>query len=159
MVYGARMRYPEPQYTGTSNPQIPHIITAPSVAILLIAGAIVSGCVGTGELRSARGAPIAVQSVHMSGAGHYVDLRYRVLDAQRAQAALGPSVRPRLIDEATGAVMAVPTTAKLGSLRQTQASQTPGRTYFVLFVNSGVREGSRVTAELGELRFEHLRIE
>jgi hypothetical protein len=100
-----------------------------------------------------------VESVHLSAAGRFVDLRYRVLDAGRAQGALGPQVRPRLIDEATGAVMAVPTTAKLGSLRQTQGAQKPGRTYFVLFVNRGVREGSLVTAELGALRFEHLRIE
>jgi hypothetical protein len=101
-----------------------------------------------------------VESVHLTAAGHFVDLRYRVLDVGRAQAALGPKIRPRLIDEATGAVMAVPTTAKLGSLRQTQGEQKAGRTYFVLFVNSsGVREGSRVTAELGALRFEHLQIE
>ena len=126
---------------------------------MLIAGALASGCAHLGTGRADERAPIAVQSVHLSGAGHYIDLRYRVLDAERAQAALGPKVRPRLIDEVTGAVMGVPTTAKLGSLRQTQAAQTPGRTYFVLFVNSGVREGSNVTAELGDLRFEHLRIE
>ena len=98
--------------------------------------------------------------MRLTAAGHYLDLRYRVLDAERAQEALGPEVRPRLIDEANGTVMAVPMTAKLGSLRQTQAVQEPGRTYFVMFVNSGgVSPGSRVTAELGELKFEHLVVE
>lgn len=120
---------------------------------------LIGGCATTADVRASQRAPIAVEAVHLSAAGHFVDLRYRVLDAERAQAALGPKVRPRLIDEATGAVMAVPTTAKLGSLRQTQGTQKPGRTYFVLFVNRGMREGSLVTAELGELRFEHLRIE
>jgi hypothetical protein len=106
------------------------------------------------------GAPIDVQSVRLTAAGHYIDLRYRVLDASRAQAALGPTVRPQLINEATGAVMAVPMTAKLGPLRQTQAVQKPGRTYFVMFVNNGgVQAGSRVTAELGELKFKHLVVE
>jgi hypothetical protein len=127
------------------------------MAIMLIAGLLAGGCATS---RTApEHPPIAVQAVHLSGAGHFVDLRYRVLDAIAAQAALGPKVRPRLIDEATGTVMGVPTTAKLGSLRQTQAEQKTGRTYFVLFVNGGVREGSRVTAELGDLRFEHLVIE
>lgn len=126
---------------------------------MLTASALIAGCATAKHTRTSQSAPIAVESVHLSGAGHFVDLRYRVLDAERAQAALGPKIRPRLIDEATGAVMGVPTTAKLGSLRQTQGAQKPGRTYFVLFVNSGVREGSRVTAELGDLRFEHLQIE
>ena len=126
---------------------------------MLTSCVLIGGCATANHESASQGAPIAVESVHLSAAGHFVDLRYRVLDAERAQAALGPKIRPRLIDEATGAVMAVPTTAKLGSLRQTQGAQKPGRTYFVLFVNSGVREGSRVTAELGELRFEHLRIE
>ena len=149
----------ERQNRTTRHPHSPRNLTAIQIGIVLIAGVLAGGCAGTDARDATRLAPIAVQSVHMSGAGHYVDLRYRVLDPARAQAALGPRVRPRLIDEATGAVMAVPTTAKLGSLRQTQADQKPGHTYFVLFVNSGVREGSRVTAELGELRFEHLRIE
>lgn len=144
----------------TRNPQAARrISSACTVAIVLIAGALTGGCAHLGAERVDEHAPITVQSVHLSGAGHYVDLRYRVLDAARAQAVLGPTVRPRLIDEATGTIMGVPTTAKLGSLRQTQAAQKPGRTYFVLFVNTGVREGSSVTAELGALRFEHLRIE
>jgi hypothetical protein len=100
--------------------------------------------------------PIEVQSVRLTAAGHYVDLRYRVLDAAGATAALGPKVRPQLVNEASGAVMAVPMTAKLGSLRQTQGRQTTGRTYFVMFVNKGLQPGTHVTAELGELKFKHL---
>ena len=81
-------------------------------------------------------------------------------DPQAAQRALGPKIRPKLIDEASGVEMSVPTTAKLGSLRQTQGQQRTGRTYFVLFINNaGVRSGSRVTAELGDLRFRHLVVE
>jgi hypothetical protein len=150
---------PEPEHDTTRHPHSSSNLTATRIAIVLIAGVLAGGCAGTSPRKAPEQAPIAIQAVHLSGAGHYVDLRYRVLDAERARAALGPRIRPRLIDEATGAVMGVPTTAKLGSLRQTQADQKPGRTYFVLFVNSGVREGSRVTAELGDLRFEHLRIE
>jgi len=149
----------EPERTQHTRTQVTRKVGALGSAILLAAAGLLGACAATHAERAERRAPIAVESVRLTAAGHFVDLRYRVLDAERAQAALGPSVRPRLIDEATGAVMAVPTSAKLGSLRQTQGVQKPGRTYFVLFVNSGVREGSRVTAELGELRFDHLRIE
>jgi hypothetical protein len=132
-----------------------------SFAPLLALCAVAGGCATPSAIAPPRGdAPISIVAVQLTAAGHYVDLRYRVTDPERAQAALGPKVRPRLINEANGAAMAVPTTAKLGSLRQTQAVQEAGRTYFVMFINSGgVREGSRVTAELGELRFENLRVE
>lgn len=110
---------------------------------------------------SAPAAPVlSIDSVHMSAAGMLVDLRYRVLDPARAQQALGPKIRPKLIDEQTGIEMAVPTTAKLGSLRQTQGQQRAGRSYFVLFVNTArVAPGSRVRAELGELVYPHLLVQ
>jgi hypothetical protein len=121
------------------------------------------GCLGLiGGCASMRTppAPITIQSVHLTAANHYVDLRYRVLDSAAAQRALGPGVKPRLIDERTGITMAVPTTAKLGSLRQTQNAQKPNHTYFVLFINgAGLKPGSRVTAELGTLRFTHLTVQ
>ena len=135
---------------------------AASFAPLLTLCALAAGCATGGAVAPVvpADAPISVVAVQLTAAGHYVDLRYRVIDPERAQLALGPKVRPQLINEANGTAMAVPTTAKLGSLRQTQAVQETGRTYFVMFVNSGgVQTGSRVTAELGELRFEHLLVE
>jgi hypothetical protein len=124
-----------------------------------LAGASAGKGAGAGA-RAGAGAALTIDSIHMSAAGTLIDLRYRVVDAERAGRALGPKVRPRLIDEASGIEMAVPNTAKLGSLRQTQGTQREGRTYFVLFVNSArIGPGSRVTAELGELRFQHLLVE
>jgi O-phosphoseryl-tRNA(Cys) synthetase len=137
-------------------------IRGASLGLLLAATALAAGCATQNSRAPDSDEPIAVESVRLTAAGHYIDLRYRVLDPERARAVLGPTVkvRPRLVNEANGAVMAVPTTAKLGSLRQTQAPQKSGRTYFVMFVNSGGLEtGSRVTAELGELRFKHLIVE
>lgn len=134
---------------------------AASIVPLLALSALATGCAtGAAVAPVSAEAPISVVAVQLTAAGHYVDLRYRVIDPERAQLALGPKVRPQLINEANGVAMAVPMTAKLGSLRQTQAVQKPGRTYFVMFVNSGgVQSGSSVTAELGELRFEHLIVE
>ncbi|MBS0387507.1 MAG: hypothetical protein JSR15_03415 [Proteobacteria bacterium] len=106
------------------------------------------------------GPVLAIESVHMSAAGRLIDLRYRVIDPARAQRALGPKIRPKLIDERTGIEMSVPTTAKLGSLRQTQGQQRSGRSYFVLFVNTArIAPGARVRAELGELVYPNLLVQ
>ncbi len=123
-----------------------------------------AGCAATHPGPHARHADatatIQVESVHLSAAGNYVDVRYRVLDAARATQALGAKVRPRLVDERNGLEMGVPTTAKLGSLRQTQGQQRTGRTYFILFVNSArVGTGNEVTLQLGELQIPHLEVQ
>ncbi len=130
---------------------------APAITalILVVVAVWLAGCAGLDHVASAK--PIAIESVRLTAAGHFVDLRYRVLDPAGANEALGPGVKPFLIDDASGQVMAVPMTAKLGSLRQTQADQRPNRTYFVLFANTaGVSAGSRVTADLGGMRFTDL---
>lgn len=141
-------------------------------AIVAMAAALLclAGCANTGgrlagapageNAGAGTGPALTIDSLHVSAAGTLIDLRYRVVDVERAGRVLGPKIRPRLIDEASGIEMAVPNTAKLGSLRQTQGTQREGRTYFVLFVNSArIGPGSRVTAELGELRFQHLLVE
>ena len=136
--------------------------TATWVAVLGVCGIALNGCLTPAKTASSdrQPQPIAIDSLHLSAAGTLVDLRYRVVDPAAAQRALGPKVRPKLIDEATGIEMSVPSTAKLGSLRQTQGRQRPGRTYFVLFINNaGVKSGSHVTAELGDLHFRHLVVE
>jgi hypothetical protein len=125
---------------------------------LAVAGLAMSGCASTSRGSSAK--VLSIDSIRLTAAGHYVDLRYRVLDPARASEVLGPKVKPVLIDEATGRKMEVPMTAKLGSLRQTNGIQKPNRTYFVLFANTApIRPGSHVTAELGDLRFEHLTVQ
>jgi hypothetical protein len=135
-------------------------------ARLTVAAVLLTVCVSTlpvqavAETPPATGMAIAIDAVHMTAAGKFIDLRYRVLDPEVASAQLGSKVRPRLIDERTGSAMAVPTTAKLGSLRQTQAPQKAGRTYFILFANNGsVGPGSKVTAEIGPMTFRHLTVE
>jgi hypothetical protein len=129
-----------------------------AVGLLTFAVAMLAGCASTSSIAPPQA--IAIDAIHMSAAGKFIDLRYRVVDAGKATELLGPKVRPRLIDERTGSVMAVPTTAKLGSLRQTQGKQTTGRSYFILFANNGsVGPGSRVTAEIGPMVFKHLTVE
>jgi hypothetical protein len=123
-----------------------------------VAASVEAGAATDGEALG--GKALVVEAVRLTAAGYYIDLRYRVLDPELAQKSLGVGVKPKLIDEASGTVMAVPSTAKLGSLRQTQNAQKPNHLYFVMFINSaGLKSGSTVTAELGPLVFKHLRIQ
>ena len=117
------------------------------------------GCAQLGaNLPGANRAPLIVERVNVTAAGHFVDLRYRVTDVEAARAAFKPGAVFRLVDEQTGHVMLVPTTAKLGALRQTKGLKAD-HTYFMLFMNGGVRPGSRVTAEIAGFQFRHLRIQ
>jgi len=130
-----------------------------AVGVTITMLAMLSACASQPAAKAAKNS-IEVEAVRLTAAGHYIDLRYRVLDAERASQVIGPGVKPTLIDEATGTVMAVPMTAKLGSLRQTRGVQKPDHQYFILFVNgAGLKPGSLVTAEIGDMRFENLAIE
>lgn len=102
--------------------------------------------------------PLVVERISLTAAGHFVDFRYRVTDVEAARMAFTPQAVYRLTDEQTGQIMLVPTTAKLGALRQTRGLKT-GHTYFMLFVNGGLRQGSVVTAEIAGFRFEHLTVQ
>lgn len=108
--------------------------------------------------RPVRASPLVVERISITAAGHFVDLRYRVTDAAAAQAVLTPKATYRLIDERTGQAMLVPTTAKLGSLRQSRGLKTD-HSYFMLFMNAGLQPGSMVTVDIAGFRFPHLRVQ
>lgn len=130
-----------------------------SKALLLLPVLALAGCANVGGLPgAAKAAPLAIDRVQMTAAGHFVDLRYRVTDVEAAAAAFKPGAEYVLVDESTGRKMLVPTTAKLGVLRQSRGLKT-GRTYFMLFMNGGVKPGSLVTAEIAGYKFRHLRIQ
>jgi len=111
------------------------------------------------DLRSTWGIEIA--GLRLSGQGYFVDFRYKVLDPEKAAPLADKEKKPYLIDEATGKQFAVPTTPKLGSLRQTAQKLKAGNVYFMFFSNrSGVlKPGSKVTFVVGDCRLEHLTIE
>lgn len=106
---------------------------------------------------------VKLMGVRLSGNGYLVDVRYQVLDAAKAQPLLDRSVRPVLIDEATGNRFYVPTPPIVGSLRQTARNKVihTDRTYFMLFANPDRRlqPGSNVTLYVGDQKFANLRVE
>ena len=96
---------------------------------------------------------IELVAMRSTAAGHMVDFRYRVLDAEKAAPLFERQTKPYLIHQSSGKVLAVPNTAKLGSLRNSNTPQE-GRTYWMFFGNHHgvVQSGDKVTVAIGDFR-------
>lgn len=104
---------------------------------------------------------IEFSSLRTTAAGSVLDVRYRVLDGEKARAVLNPSARLALIDQTSGKVLAVPSGGKVGALRQVARNPQVGKIYALLFGNPGrlVQSGSRVTFVVGKQRVKDLTVE
>ena len=103
---------------------------------------------------------IELVAMRSTAAGHMVDFRYRVLDAEKAAPLFKCQTKPYLVDQKTGKVLAVPNTAKIGSLRNSNKPQE-GRIYWMFFGNHTrlIKQGSEVTVVIGEFKVENLVVE
>ena len=104
---------------------------------------------------------IKIVAIRLTEAGFMVDLRYKVLDAEKAKPILRLSDRAYLIDQKTGIKVDVPSMPKAGSLRSTSRVPLVGKQYFILFGNNlkFINPGDRVTVVIGDLRIENLVVE
>ena len=103
---------------------------------------------------------IEITSVRMTANDHMVDFRFRVIDSEKAGALFDRQTKPYLVEQESGKVLAVPNTAKVGPLRN---SNTPkeGKIYWMFFGNrSGlVHPGSKVAVVIGDFKAENLVVE
>ena len=99
-------------------------------------------------------------SIRQTADGHMLDFRYRITDAEKASPLFSSKIKPLIIDEDTGAVMAVPTVPKVGSMRSTR-KPLQDRNYAILFANpqKHIKPGHKVTVTIGDYRAEHLVVE
>jgi hypothetical protein len=99
-------------------------------------------------------------SIRQTADGNMLDFRYRITDAEKASPFFSPAIKPIIIDEDTGAVMAVPNVPKVGSMRSTR-KPLKDRNYFILFANpqKHIKPGHKVTVVIGDYRAEHLVVE
>jgi hypothetical protein len=105
---------------------------------------------------------VKIESLRISAAGNLVDFRYRIIDPEKATHLVDRRNKAYMIDQASGKVLSVPTTAKVGPLRQTVRYGLPkkDRIYFILFGNPHVmKSGDTVTVVIGDFRVEDLVIE
>lgn len=103
---------------------------------------------------------VEIVGLRRTAAGHMLDLRYRVVDPDKASVVLDRGTAAYLISETTGARMEVPET-RLGRMRQSTRKPEMGRVYFMLFGTAGQRvsAGDRFTAVIGAHRFEKLTVQ
>ena len=138
--------------------------SAAAILLLLTAG---TGRAGTTNSVASNAAllreqwGVEITSLRLSAHGRMVDFRYRVLDPVKAATLAKREFKPQLIDQATGAILTVPDTPKLGPLRQSAARLIQGKIYFALFANTRcmVKSGSHVTVVIGPLRAENLTVQ
>ena len=103
---------------------------------------------------------IEALSIRQSAGGSMLDFRYRVLDKDKAAPLFSRKVNPYLMDQKSGAVFGVPSSPKVGALRQTRPPQAR-KNYFIIFANPGGRfvKGDAVTIVIGELKIKDLIVE
>jgi hypothetical protein len=142
-------------------------------ALLLGAAVALAACASTDSAvrtADATAAPVAeathasgvkIEALRLSAAGYMIDLRYRVVDREKALPIFERKARPMLID-AAGAQLAVPNTPKLGQLRSTGTRNVKeDRVYSMIFANPGryVERGAKLTLVIGDARFDGLVVE
>ena len=106
---------------------------------------------------------VNIHGLVLSSAGYMIDLRYRVVDAEKAAPLMDKKIKPYLLVQATGARLDIPDTPKVGMLRQLPRNDSvkQDRDYFIMFTNAGHRLtlGDRVDMVVGQTRIENLRIQ
>ena len=102
---------------------------------------------------------IRFESIRLTGADHFVDFRFRVIDPEKAGTLLSRKDKAYLLHEPTGKAFTVPVT-KVGPLRATAVGPKPGRSYVILFsnVNKIIQQDDPVTVVIGEFKTAGLRI-
>jgi len=91
--------------------------------------------------------------VAVTGGGGLLDLRYQVVDPNKALAVHEARTPPAIIDERTGLVL---NRLLMGHAHQGQLK--PAVSYYLVFENTGdwVHRGSQVTVLLGDAQVEHV---
>jgi len=103
---------------------------------------------------------VEIDGIHTTASGYMLSFRYRVLDPERAQVLNNAKSKAFVIDELSGARLAVPAMENVGELRQTTAPLRD-RSYFVVFGNPGqlVHKGGRVSVVIGGFTAKNLIVE
>jgi len=96
---------------------------------------------------------VKITRVAVSGGGGLLDLRYQVVDPDKANAIHDQANPPAIVDERTGLV--------INQLLMNHAHSGPYKpavTYYLVFENTGnwVHHGSKVTVLLGNAQVEHV---
>ena len=104
---------------------------------------------------------IELVAMRSTAAGHMVDFRFRVVDAEKAAPLLKQQTKRYLVHQSSGKVLGVQNTAKVGLLSTSTNNPQNGRTYWTFFGNHHklVQKGDRVTVAIGDFRAIDIEVE
>ena len=107
---------------------------------------------------------IKLYGIHWTAGGYMLQMTFRVLDPDKAFPLLKRHTKRYVIVEKSGAVLEVPFTQKLGSLKSTVRTSNmvkKDRNYTALFANPGkhVNPGDRVDLVIGNFMAEGLTVQ
>jgi len=112
------------------------------------------------DLASSHG--IRIAGLHLSAHGYILDLRYRVLDPDKAAPLLNSKNKVTLVDEAHHARLGIPESPIIGGMRQTSRNRViyTDRDYFILFVNPGrvVKVGDTLKLAVDDTKIAELTV-
>lgn len=94
--------------------------------------------------------------VALSGSGGLVDVRYRVIDPDKAATVHAGDYPPLILDKRSGAIV-----NQLLMAHMHHGRPKVGITYYLIFMNPGevIRRGSRVSIQLGGARVEGVTVQ
>ena len=103
---------------------------------------------------------IEIVGVRLVSSNWMLQFKYRVTDPEKAKGLLSRHAKPYLVDQASGAKLAVPAMENIGELRQVSAPEE-GRTYYIIFGNANkiVLRGNRVSIEIGSFHADEMIVE
>jgi hypothetical protein len=136
----------------------------------LIAGLIVlSGCAGINRAEQTTDRPltdemasgIKIERIHPSAAGQMLDMRYRVVDQEKAKGVMKRGAQIYLVDQSNGARLSVPDMAMVGKLLQRPDQGDNKKVFWIFFSNPGamVKPGARVTLVIDEIRIKDILVQ
>lgn len=96
---------------------------------------------------------IDIAGVRLISSGYMLEFRYRVLEPNKAKSLGDRTLKPYLVDEASGATLSVPALEKVGEVRQVGNPES-NRIYYMVFGNPGkiVKPGNHVSVVVGKFR-------
>jgi len=131
------------------------------ISLLLLSIIIISGCASAPTKTIEEQYGIRVQSLRLTANGNLLDLRYKVIEPEKAYDFFKRENRPYLVEQSTGLRAKVPNMPKIGPLRQSAIKPETDRVYFILFANPGklIKRGDRLTLYIGDSKIEDLVVE
>jgi hypothetical protein len=103
---------------------------------------------------------VDVVGVRLVSSDWMLEFKYRVLDADKAAPLLDQHAKPYLVDDASGARLAVPAMENVGELRQ-HSVPNANRVYFMIFGNANkiVARGGHVSVVIGQFQASGLPVQ